>query len=201
MRLYLDDSGDPGLRLGKSSPVLDVGGIVVDDHLGVEDAVRAFRRDAGWREDWEIKFRNTSHKNRTKFLQRIVELPIEAHVLTVVKASIAVPYRTIVPDLYQFAVRRCIEVALDGRYVDLVIIDEIGREKQYKQSVRTGLRQYLRGSGSRGLVGDVAIRDSRHEDILQIADIVAGSVRYMHTEGDAKYRDILRPILRETLWP
>jgi hypothetical protein len=114
-----------------------------------------------------------------------------------------VPYREITPDLYQFALRRCILAALRGRAVDLVIVDQVGRDKQYKQKVRTGLRQFLNGPPGAGLrrVGEVAIRDSEHEVLLQLADMVAGSVRYMHATGNGTFRNVIQPILVEDVWP
>lgn len=203
MRAGVDESGDPGLRRGASSPFLVIACVVTSDHAAVEEEVRRFQRKNSWSQGREMKFEGTSPRNRLATLQWVRTLPIEAHALTIDKWAITIPYREILPDLYQFALRRCLVSALNGRSVDLVIIDQVGRDKLYKQRVRTGLRQFLNGPPGRGarMVGEVAIRDSEHEVLLQLADMVAGSVRYMRATGNPSFRDVIEPILEEEIWP
>lgn len=67
MRIYLDDSGDPGLRLGRrggrSSPYLCIAAVLTNDYLALEEAVQGFREDRAWAGSREIKFEDTSDAN------------------------------------------------------------------------------------------------------------------------------------------
>ncbi|MGI8825898.1 MAG: DUF3800 domain-containing protein [Chloroflexota bacterium] len=203
MRIYVDDSGDPGMRLGKrggrSSPYRCIAAVLVNDYLALEEAVRDFREDRAWTVWQEIKFEDTRDANARRFFSAMMNLPLKVHSLVIVKAHIAIPYAEIKPNLYQFAVRRVLREALVGQFANLVIIDEVGQDKKAKQRFITDLRNHLNSDSASGarVVREVAVRDSKHEDGLQVADMMAGAVAFRHKYGNPCYSNLIQPVLRE----
>lgn len=70
MRIYGDDSGDPGVKFRKGSTLhMCMGCILVDDYLAAEQRVRQFRADMGLPEHQEIKWSGSNDRVRARFLQ------------------------------------------------------------------------------------------------------------------------------------
>jgi len=207
MRIDVDDPGDPGLRLGKrggrSSPYLCIAAVLTNDYLALEEAVREFREDRAWAGSREIKFEDTSDANARRFFSMMKNLSLEVHSLVIVKARIAIPYAEIKPSLYQFAVRRILKEVLVGQFANLVIIDEVGQDKKAKHRFITDLRNHLNSESASGarVVREIAVRDSKHEDGLQVADMMAGAIAFRYKYGNPCYSDLIRPVLREHIWP
>ncbi len=50
-------------------------------------------------------------------------------------------------------------------------------------------------------MGEIAVRDSKHEDGLQVVDMMAGAIAFRYKYGNPCYSDLIRPVLREYIWP
>jgi len=73
--VFVDESGDPGMKLGKgSSNYLVITMVVLDcskDASSVEAQIRELRQQFGWKQDFEFHFTEMSPSRKTEFLQVI----------------------------------------------------------------------------------------------------------------------------------
>jgi hypothetical protein len=197
MRIYVDESGDPGTKFRKGSTRhLCIGCVLLDDYVAAGRMVQRFRSRKNWPEDREIKWSRSDEQTRMEFL-RCLDQEIFQTCSLVVDKQMRVDYDHIKKRAYEHALIRGLEHALDlaGGFVEHVIVDQRDEDKSSKREVARRVRQALNGGRTR--VGEVSLRDSRHEDVLQIADMVVGESHFTSRTGDLRYRNIVRPLLTE----
>lgn len=77
MIIFIDDSGDPGFKVGKgSSEVFVIALVIFDDPLDAEETalkIKRLRQALGHHEKYEFKFNKCSKDFRCKFLSTVAD--------------------------------------------------------------------------------------------------------------------------------
>ncbi|MCL2202017.1 MAG: DUF3800 domain-containing protein [Oscillospiraceae bacterium] len=172
--IFIDDSGDTGFKKSSSSHFLIAAVIVVDEEKKqlLNDAITLFRRNLGWYELDEFKFSITNKKTVLKLIDFIKEFDFSAQVMVLDKAKLTA--ENIPKDKATLYYRVVKELLLKLKLTDPVITIDGRAGKQYAKEIKTYLRQSLREAGVHG--SRIYLVDSRKNSLVQLADIVAGSV-------------------------
>lgn len=197
--VFIDDSGDPGFRQGvSSSTFIMAGAVFIDQDVAtkVNDAIAGYRRSLGWKDGHEFKFRTTAKDIKLRFLEIVSRYPFEVYAVYVEKSDYPNLYRFLDDEkLYNWATKELLatmplenaQVRADGKY-----------DKGYKRRVRTYLRQEL-NTRTRKVVGDFDVQDSRRDNLIQLADIIVGSInrsfQVEKTDADEYIRIIRKKIV------
>ena len=192
MIIAIDDSGDPGLKMdkGSSSYFVIVAAVFLTDHDAEATALKIerFRQTLKWREHHEFKFRKTSPEIRKAFLSEINSCNFVLSVAVVDKANtnVDIPSNRDASSLYNTVILRAISQVLDESTNARVLIDGEGGSS-YKRNVKTFFRQNL----PKNAIKQIRYRDSKNDVLIQLADMVAGSVNRSLT-GDKEYLSIIK---------
>ena len=184
--IYVDDSGDTGLRKSNTTHFVVAAVVVVDreDMEKLAVAINSYRAGLRWNELHEFKFRSTDKKIIMDLLKHLQRFEFKSYAAVIDKTKIV--NRPQLPSgetLYDYAIK---ELLLKLKMTDPVIVIDGVADKKPAQKTRTYLRQALKKSGVEKC--KISFVDSRKDALVQLADIVAGSVArsYDKTKTDRK---------------
>lgn len=192
MLAVIDESGDPGFVLD-SSPCFVVVMVIFktfEDAQAVAAAVSATKRALSIRR--ELKFNGSNDRVRDGFFQAMKGLPFRVQAVIVDKRFIRdQEIRSKPKQLAFFAMRQLIvnnKTMLKSNAV--IKIDRYG-EQSVRNVVATFIRQHLPA----GSVKSLKFVDSKHDVLIQLADMVAGAVARpyngAHNKTPTKWRDMI----------
>lgn len=173
--IFIDDSGDPGFKEGvSSSNFILAAALFIDSDTAklVNDAIAEYRRLLGWRDGHEFKFRTTAKDIKLQFLRNVRKFPFEIYAVYLNKADHPNVFKFSDGEkLYNWATKELLavmpleeaKVKIDGKY-----------GKQYKLHVKTYIRKELNTKARK--VADFGVQDSKRDNLIQLADIIAGSI-------------------------
>jgi hypothetical protein len=205
--VFLDDSGDPGFKVGKGSTACFVIALVIfDDNLEAEKcavAIKELRRSLGFRDEHEFRFNNSRRDVRLAFLTRVVRFKFRIRAIIMRKGRIyGVELRRSTDSFYRYAIKTVLKHSFGKISEARLKIDGHGN-----RAFRRELQSYLRRELSLNKDGTVVVRelkivDSETNVLIQLADMVAGALRRC-AEGekdDGKmYQAAISPRI-EDLW-
>ena len=192
MIIAIDDSGDPGLKMdkGSSSYFVIVAVVFLTDYDAEVTALKVekFRETLKWKIHHEFKFRKTSPEIRKAFLSEINSCNFVLSVVVVDKTdtNMDIPSNRDASNLYNAVILRAISQVLDESTNARILIDGEGGSS-YKRNVKTFFRQNL----PKNAIKQIRYRDSKNDVLIQLADMIAGSVNRSLT-GDEEYLNIIK---------
>ena len=196
--VFIDDSGDPGLLKSSTNHFIIAAVLVVEQENlnNLRVAMDGFRAGLGWNDLHEMKFNSAKKsiiKNLLKFIQRF-EFETYAAVINKTRMT-TLPQLTTGESLYHFVIK---ELLLRLELSEAVIfIDGVAHKRQAER-----IRTYLRHALKEHKVAKYKIKfvDSRKDVLIQLADVIAGSIarsydkdKYDHND----YLDLLKPKVKE----
>lgn len=198
MLVFIDDSGDPGFKLDKgSSPFFVISLVIFDDNLEAEKtavAIKNLRRALKFPDDVEFKFFKSSKKVREKFLHAINPYKFRIRSLIVEKSRIrSKELKDNKESFYGYFVKMVLKYSNDSIYNAKIKIDGSG-DRSFRRSFLSYLRRELNFKQKK-LVGNCRLVDSKENVLIQMADMVSGSIRrsYDKEKRDSKlYKDIIK---------
>ena len=190
--IFLDDAGDTGIKNSATGHFV-VAAIIVDDSKNLENlivAMNGFRAGLGWVDMHELKFNSTKKSIIRNLLQFITQFEFFICAAVIDKAKITVmPQLASGESLYNFTIK---ELLLRLNLSEpIIFIDGVAHKRQAER-VRTYLRQSLKEHG----VNKCKIRfvDSRKDVLIQLADVVAGSIARSYNKEKNDHNDYLNLI-------
>jgi hypothetical protein len=202
-KVYIDDAGDPGFRIGRgSSEYFVIACVIIDKNSVMEDIsleLNKFREELGWGKDTEFKFNKTNKKYVKELLQRIASYNFRIRAICVDKNAIrSNEFKTKQHSFYNYMIK---EVLSKITYLDNAKIYLDGHaDRPYRKAAKTYFRTHLNADGKK--VSDIKFVDSKSDDLIQVADLCAGSIlRSCRKEKSdcMEYRNILLPRI-EDVW-
>lgn len=198
MLVFVDDSGDPGFKLDKgSSRYFVVLILIFDDELVAEKtavAIKELRRNLGFPSDVEFKFHKSSKDVRVKFLQTVNYFKFRVRALVVDKTLIqSQELRTNKNSFYSYAIKTGLKYT-SGSVLDAKIRIDGNGDRVFRKSFLSYLRRQL-NSREQKIMKNCKLVDSRENVLVQMADMLAGSVRrfYDTDKSDHKtYKAIIK---------
>jgi hypothetical protein len=206
MLAFVDEAGDAGMS-GKpgQTPYFVVALVFFEDNDQAEKAdhrIGLIRHELGLPESFEFRFHDCRPNVRSYFLQQL--LPYAWFYLGIVinKKGLWSPTFAAPEMFYNYSTSLVFENAKPYLRDTIVVIDASGGT-----TFRRQLSRYLRRKIDRegGLIKKIKHQDSARNNLLQLADMVAGSVYRSMLAGKKDrwdYRRIIRAKeLRVQVWP
>ena len=175
--IFIDDSGDPGFKSVSSDNFVMAAALFIDpkNAESVMREIGSYRKELGWRYNHEFKFTKNPKNIVIELLKRVNQYDFRVYAVYIDK----VDFRKITPGmvpffdkerLYNWMIKELLQeipiktakITIDGR-----------SSKQNMRNTKTYLRREISGDGVKV---DIKFEDSTRADLLQLADIIAGSV-------------------------
>ena len=198
--IFIDDSGDPGFKKGvSSSHFLLAAALFMDSDTAklVNNAIIEYRRLLGWRDDYEFKFAKIRKDIIIELLKIVTHYDFQIYAVYVDKENCADLFRFYLDSekFYNWATKELLtimpladaKVKIDGKY-----------GKQYKLHAKTYIRKELNSESRK--VADFGVQDSKRDNLIQLADIIAGSIHHSFqpnkTDSEKYIRIIKKKIMK-----
>lgn len=208
MLIFIDESGDSGLKIDKGSSRYFTVGLVLfeegEEAISCDQRIQLLKREVGWRENDEFHFKNNSDKIRVAFLKAVSPYNFFYYGIVINKDP-----KKLFGDgfknkssFYKYACGLVFENAKEKMRDSIVVIDESGN-----LDFKNQLAKYLRGRLNKNdkLIKKIKMQRSESNNLLQLADYVAGAIN-RSVKNEKKRSDAYRKIIahREIyvqIWP
>jgi hypothetical protein len=208
MLIFIDESGDPGLKLEEgSSKFFTVSLVVFEDHdeaVSCDQRIGLLRKELGWDEGSEFHFKRNSDKVRRAFLQAVAPYNFFYYGIVINKdpAKLYGEGFKNKESFYKYACGLVFENAKEKLENTIIVIDKSGN-----MDFRNQLARYLRRrmNQSKHLIKKVKMQRSSGNNLLQLADYIAGAVN-RSVQDRKKYADEYRKLISHRdiyvqIWP
>lgn len=206
MLALFDESGDAGLNLkAGSSPYFVVALVVFEDMQearSVEERISLLRRELHLDPRFEFRFNKCRQDFRTRFLEAVAPYEFFYYGVVIDKARLRAPELQHKESFYTYASGLVFENAKAALTEATVIIDGSGT-KEFQRRLQSYLKRRVNDPGQRA-IGKVKIQDSSRNDLLQLADMVAGAIQrsYGDKQDSVEYRRVVSHREKSVqLWP
>jgi hypothetical protein len=190
MLAFLDESGDPGRKILNGSSVFFVVALVTfnvqEDADACDRRISLLREELNLDPGFEFHFSKNAKRVRRAFLEAVTPYDFFYHVFALNKD----PQKLYGPgfdhkeSLYKFTTRLTFENAKPYLSNATVIIDGSG-DRKFRDELATYLRARVNDQGGRQLIKKVKIQRSQGNNLLQLADYVAGVMnRFIMAKAD-----------------
>ncbi len=175
MLAFLDESGDAGVNARPGSSryfVLTV--VLFNDHdeaTLADKQIAMLRRDLGLAKEFEFKFNKLNRHLRSQFLTRLVEADFQYLAVAIDKEKLS-SRQELQESLYRRALELLFGLTMSSLSKATVIIDGEA-EREFRRALSAFLRQQI---GEPGAIHRLKLQDSRSNNLIQLADMVSGSV-------------------------
>jgi hypothetical protein len=205
MIVFIDDSGDPGFKIDKgSSKAFVICCVIFDDELEAEKtaiAIKEYRREIGKSDKYEFKFNKSSRQIREGFLRAVRNQKFRFRAIVMEKKAIQSPeLKNKKESFYNYTVKLVLKHSFGTIKNAKVKIDGSG-DREFVKNLVTYLRKNLNNKRS-SIISDIKIKNSKNNVLIQLADMIAGSVnRSTQTDKtDCKtYLNIIKK-RKEDIW-
>ena len=210
MLAFVDESGDTGRKiLNRSSRYFVIAVIIFHDNedaQACEYTIQRLRHSLNLPVRYEFHYAENSFRVKEAFLKAVSTHRFEYHAFAIDKGATDEALRTAFHEgLYKFASRRAFEIANPrlARNTN-VTIDERGG-KQFRSEIARHLRRHVIDDDGNTLIDRLSMRRSSGDNLLQLADYVAGItnrvLRGQAQEVELRRRYLLPHEVSREVWP
>ena len=186
--VFIDDSGDPGFKGASSSHFVVACAIFMDDLVAEEVALtmRKYRRAIGWDDEREFKFTKMKKEYVKDLLRLVSKFDFQISAVIVDKSKIKMVksknfYNSIIQELLDRTPIKNASVRLDGH-----------GGTNYIRTATTYFRKTTNAKERK--IIDVRYVDSRENILIQLADLIAGSIFRSTQVNKSDHADYLKII-------
>lgn len=208
MLALIDESGDSGFKIGKgSSNYFTIALVIFEDDeeaIACDRRIELLKRELEWKANSEFHFKSNSDKVREAFFKAVLPYNFFYYGFVLNKYSTKLYGDSFKSknSFYKYACGLVFENAKSKLIDSTVIIDENGNIDFKRQ-----LSKYLMGkinTGHQKIIRKVKMQNSSSNNLLQLADYVAGAINRSLTDKRKKrhYRNYVS--LKEIsvqIWP
>lgn len=210
MLVFVDESGDAGMKLGKGSSDFLVLTMVVfekrEASIAANEAMAVLRHQFGWKAYREFHFNKMSPRLRLAFLEGVKDLDFRYFSIVIDKAKLTSDnFKKYPNSLYKTA---CNYLFSNGKHHlrDAHVVVDGSGSRQFKKEFTAYLRKRANQHGPDDvrLISKVQLEDSHKNSLIQLADMICGAVARSFTDKKdaADFRRIVKE--RESyvqVWP
>ena len=197
MLVFIDESGDPGLKLDSGSSDYFIVTLVAfedsEEALAADQRIQLLKRELGFSPEFEFHFNKLKGSFREAFLSAVASYDFFYFSIVINKAKLKGPGFKFKESFYKYTCGLVFENAKP--YLDnaTVVIDGSG-SREFRRQLASYLRKRVNETKGDGRsIGKVKIQDSHRNNLLQMADMVCGAIARSYKEkDDAKtYRGLI----------
>lgn len=187
--VFGDETGDLGFAFERgSSRYFAIALILTNDPDSISLEIQHLRQRLRLSRSAEFRFHDMSNNFRTQFLKTVRPLPFNAYVLVVDKTELNKRWQKLDnPSLYALFLTELIK-HMPSQYFGKIILslDQFGSIKLTKAAIRREIKRL----GIRPLKR-INMKRSQGNDLIQCADMVAGSIMRWQQWGDQQFHKIV----------
>ncbi|MEK7633808.1 MAG: DUF3800 domain-containing protein [Patescibacteria group bacterium] len=203
MLVFIDDSGDPGFKLEKgSSAIFVISCVIFDDELEAEKtavAIKELRRDLKFPDEVEFKFSKSRKIIREKFLKKINPFQFKIRSLVIKKSLIrSEELKNNKNSFYSYVIKSLLKYSNNSIIEAKVRIDGSG-DRRFRRNFLTYLRKQL-NTNHKKIMKNCQLIDSKSNVLIQMVDMVAGSIRRFYDEEKTDrfvYKQIIKKHIQD----
>jgi len=179
---FVDESGDAGLEGQASSSSHFVVAMVQLPERAPLDPLANLRKSLRISSSFEFKYHKTTSQQKEKFFSEVLDVEFRVRAVTVDKAQLNPPFKRLPPQ----ALATELIIGLSMRASELDIANEIliidGATPAFCRNLRVQFSERTKREERIRPFKKIIGGDSRFEDGLQLADMIAGAIR-LHIMG------------------
>jgi hypothetical protein len=184
--IFIDESGDAGFKLDKGSTATFVIAMVIfDDELDAEETalnIKKYRRKINKKDNYEFKFNKSNREYRIDFLNEVKNCKFRIRAIVFRKEKMYSNHlRTSKDSFYNYAVKMVLKNNNETIKNAKIRIDGLG-ERKFRKSLTVYLRKEL-NNDEKIVLKNLRFRDSNKDVLIQLADMIAGSIKRSYDEG------------------
>lgn len=204
MIVFIDDSGDPGFKLSKgSSKYFIICCVIFTDNLEAEKtslSIKELRRKLKISDFYEFKFNKTNNKFRKAFFETVKSFKFKVRAIAVDKKKIySQRLKNHKEEFYNYIIMQVIKHG-QGKIKKA----KLKFDKRGEVGIRNQLRVYLShrlDNKNQHIFCDLKFVDSRQNTLIQLADMLAGSIYAYYLNKDKSFLNLLKISGRiEDIW-
>jgi hypothetical protein len=196
MLVFIDESGDPGMKLeGGSSDYFVVTLILIEDPeeaAALEQRIILLRRELGLSADFEFHFSKLKAEWREEFLRAVSRFEWFSFTIVLNKSRLTGKGFQYPDSFYKYTFGLVFQNAKPHLRDATVVIDGSGG-REFRRQLSAYLRRRISSAGdSSKPIRKIKIQNSCSNPLLQLADMVCGSIARDHNKPQecARYRKI-----------
>jgi len=207
---FIDEAGDTGLKTDRgSSRFFVVAMVLFEDHdeaLHCDQRIALLRTELGYPERFEFHFRENGDRIRKRFLEAVAPYDFQYFAFALNKDSERLwgPGFEHKSSLYKFTCGIVFENAKPYLSNAIVVVDESGTDT-FRSQLATYLGKRMTTQGGTRLIKKVKMQRSTGNNLVQLADYVAGvvsrKVQGKKREAAEYYRYIAAKEVLLRVWP
>lgn len=207
MLIFIDESGDAGLKLDQgSSDYFVISLVVFEDHeeaIACDKRIELLKRELGWPAAEEFHFKRNSDRVRKAFLSAVAPYNFFYYVIALNKKELWGAGFGDKKSFYKYACGLVFENAKEKLDKAIVVIDESG-SLEFKRQLERYLKNKVNDGGQKR-IKKLKMQRSESNPLLQLADYVAGAA-CRHVQSKRKNADEYRKMMahreiRFQVWP
>lgn len=175
--IFVDDSGDPGFKLARaSSRLFVIACVIFDDIVDAEFAsasIKKLKKEMGWKQEREFKFHRASEEQKESFFRALKLLNFRVCACVVDKTLVSEPKMKKDDSFYQKVIFATLDRISTMRGAKIYLDGKAG--KNYRNRSVSKIRKVLNKSSQRMV--SLKLEDSKDDVLIQLADMIAGSIR------------------------
>ena len=189
--IFIDDSGDPGFKENTTSKIFLMAAVVfnsLDLVVETNNKIDKYRKQLGWKESREFKFRKISKQIKRDFIKCVQFCDFEIYAVYIEKSKYGTDFKFAKSNpLYSWAIKELLKI-IPLKQARIKIDGESGRK------YRLHLKSYLRKNINmyQNSIRSLKVKDSRDDNLIQLADVVAGAINRSFQLNKTDARDYIK---------
>jgi len=195
---YVDESGDPGLDRSKNSPYYIVAMIQVPNREPIVELAN-LRRELRIAPAFEFHFYKANARQKELFFQAIQPFLFRVRAVILLKSSVPPELRNLTSTELEIELLTRITLRASPLDIanDILVLDSA--PESFLKSLRIHFTHAYKQQQRERPFKKIVSSDSKHDDGLQLADMVAGAIRQSVWENDpSHYRLFAKKVI--DLW-
>ena len=197
MLVFIDESGDPGMKLGEGSSSYFTVVLVAfeenDEALAADQRIQLLKRELGFAANFEFHFNKLRADYRRQFLSAVAAYNFFYFGIVINKQNLTGPGFKFRDSFYKYACGLVFENAKPYLSKATVVVDGSGT-RMFRRQLASYLRRRLHEpKRDDQFIGKVKLQDSKSNNLLQFADMICGAVARSYSgKADAReYRALI----------
>lgn len=198
MLVYIDESGDAGLKIGQgSSPFLVVAAVIFADRNEAQkcdDQICEIRRQLRMSPHKEFHFTSDNERIRTYFLTEVAKFDFRYSAFVLNKTMLVGTEFQLQESLYHFAARMVVQNVQEHLREATIVIDRCG-DKEFRSELSQHIRIHVNSPDGVTRIRKAKMEKSHTNNLLQLADMTCGAIAKCYTSETSsrmKFRQLIR---------